>query len=114
MSAITAGPVDLPQTLANDHWPGVVFTIPAQLAGLGRVQFVLVRQASAASEPVYAWDTQDNTITLAPTADGAGTLATVVGRVLAQPGVWHWRLVSGVGGSPRTWVGGHLIVKGRV
>jgi hypothetical protein len=77
------------------------------------MQFVLVRQASAASEPVHSWTTADGTITLTPTPDSTGTVATVAGRVLPVPGVWNWRLVGGVGTVPRTWAAGYIIVRAK-
>lgn len=103
----------LPSTLAADHWAGVQFTLPSTVVALGAMQFVLVRQASAATEPVYTWTTADGTIILAPTSGGTATVATVAGRVLPQPGVYNWRLVGGVGTVPRTWAAGYIIVRSK-
>jgi hypothetical protein len=103
----------LPSTLAADFWPGVQFTLPEQAVNLHLLQFVMVRQASHTSEPVHIWTTADGTLTVAPAPDGAGTVATVAGRVLPMPGVWNWRLLSGVGSTPRTWAAGYIIVRGK-
>jgi hypothetical protein len=103
----------LPSTLAADHWAGVQFTLPETAVNLGDMRFALVRQASAASEPVYTWATEDGTITLAPAPGGTGTVATVTGRVLPTAGVYNWRLVGGVGTAPRTWAAGYIIVRAK-